>query len=163
MSSAYVGPYIECQTVPQKVIKKIHCCVNENCQNYHYFLFDNKIKFCAFCGSEIQKVEREEQGYNWQAIKPWQILPEDTLTSPQHYLYDGQNRIFMPNVVKTDKREIHFYEEKHMILFTDEQLHLVNEEKTWFQEKYKNEIEILEKAFGKDKVSVNWGVVLNNH
>lgn len=146
--SVTIGPYVE---VIGKLTKtKIK--VKRVCPNHPNQKNDNA-KFCPACGTEIQNVDYTET----KVLTPSRVLWSDERFEDSIYSPEGMEEIFLPNKSVPKKIKIDSdYGGTVDLSSVDE---IKDNQLKWMQETYSEEINFLIENFGKDKVSVKWGVV----
>lgn len=143
-----IGPYIEVigkATISTVKVKRI-------CPNHPGQKQDNA-KFCPTCGTEIQNVDYTET----KALDPLAVLWradgfEDSFWSPE-----GMEDILLPtdNVPKQFKCDAEYGGTVDLRLSENR----MNDQIQWMEETYKTELAFLIQNFGRENVSVKWGVI----
>jgi hypothetical protein len=149
----YVGPYIVVHNPPQDSMEEYHSCPNEKC-SLHKISVSNG--FCPKCGTTIGTLVRPCQKrieFEW-----WEEFDGRLSEAFPEYKPDGgdDNQYFIPNM--DNDVGIHLdakYSGSENVINTKT---LTSDNKRFIDGK-KKEIRKLKKVFGKNNVTVKWGVL----
>ena len=146
--SVTIGPYV--QVIGK--ITKTEIKVKRVCPNHPNQKNDNA-KFCPTCGTEIQNVDYTET----KVLTPSRVLWSDERFEDSIYSPGGMEEIFLPN--KSVPKKIKIDSDYGGTVDLSSVDVIKSDQLKWMQETYSEEINFLIENFGKDKVSVKWGVV----
>lgn len=144
-----VGPYLRVKNKKVNKEKKIKSCPNSACKNH-----GNKylpIKFCDKCGSLIQEIDFKEFDF-----QDYFDLPDNITKNFNDF---GNEKTFI--LVLSEnllERQCYFnikYEEFKVDLSTD----MISDESKKFAFIFSEQIEFLEREFGKENVNLYYGVI----
>jgi hypothetical protein len=164
----YIGTYLECKTLPEKVIDTYKTCKSIECKNFNFNNYRlQEYIFCPSCGKPLEKVIEEREGFNYENINHYQLFKDAGLHNHivcQMTRYDG-NTLFRPASRDANERQTYFDDhsaEDCFFSYDYESADLISNEKEWFKKEFEKEIEILTKAFGENNVRIKWGVLAAN-
>ena len=136
-----IGPYIKVSGEKTKVVVK----VKRVCPNSHKI--KGYEKYCSQCGSEIKSVEYNET----EEVIPSDVVSEHELLYSMAYSDDILLSFSSPpNKISVD--------DDCVIDFCNIQK-IKEEQIKWFVEKHKEDILLLNEAFGSDNVDVKFGLI----
>lgn len=151
----HVGPYIKVYNPKRNSSKTVNTCVNTTCKKHKQNIYGND-KFCSECGNQIKMSE-----FSCMAALQFDIYEEfkDTLAKViREYkpieLMDYQ--FFVGNTKGTPSKRICVSESEgeSQIMFDK-----ITDDCLTFCDMYRKEINRLYEVFGKDNVSVKFGVL----
>jgi hypothetical protein len=148
--NVYIGPYIEFDQRPQKKVVKI----KRYCKN-HPQIKQEQLKFCGQCGEPITTEEYNEL----IDIGFWEIfvandLGEDDLHSPEY-----QSTILMANESIPNGFKISPNFDDCVCEFGDNYSENIEEQITWFKERFSKHIQLVKDAIGERYVHIKYGVI----
>lgn len=149
---AYVGPYIKVYNPLKNSVGKYHTCVNPKCSNHKK---EVSSEYCEKCGKKIGLLERDCQERidfeYWDEFDGIiaEAIPEFKPDEIENY------RFFIPN---TGKIGLHLDAKYVSVNPIDcgKPIMDVNN----FQLSFKKQIARIKKVFGKDAVTIEWGVLV---
>jgi len=147
--NTYIGPYIEVHNPPRDIKHTYYSCVNNLCNNYKK---PNSDAFCSKCGGTICKFTIPiKASIKFDIAEEFNDrLAEINLEYPSpelfHYYISNKNGIGAGITIGYDTVTPIY--EKMIFNKTQE-----------MEKKFANEITRLREVFGKDKVSIKWGVI----
>ena len=148
-----ITSFVKCLRKSKTEKVSILVCKNKHCT---YFNAEcSSANFCAHCGHKIGNSTKE---IKVEAVDPTDVLEKDNLYWVD---IDGKYDYYLPN--KSDKNEpqkissIDAKRADSIVIEIPDNLPLLH--KKWFMEKFSKDIEILEKAYGKNNVSVHYGLI----
>jgi len=157
--SLYIGPYIQCTEIatPYEINKR--ACWNRQCSQAEQSVWDNEKLFCSKCGNAIENKKISKVGN--QCREAW----EDMVTEYKEHLYpvnspQKSNHIIMvPNIqMKTISRSLAFNTRSDSINVEVTPQSITDELKN-FKTEMNSEIAIVEKYWGKENVTIKWGII----
>lgn len=161
--TVHIGPYVECKNERIDIKKTRRACTNEKCKAHKDHVWEMKVNFCSVCGTKIGQVEFVEKGDKFfvDAEEIGEMLHDVRLNQKvKEYV-----QYWLPNHARPNKKSRDFnFDPKHDEDFVDEiQADTIAEDLKEFKEQYKDAIAKLVKEYGKDNVTVKWGVIFYSH
>ena len=164
----YIGPYVACGFDNKFDKQQYRCCPNKNCREYHKRVWQNYF-FCPFCGFEIELTEFSisVEGVDKEKIR---MVPDfdEALYTPlgdELYLWQKQNNvhIWMPNKHLKCEEYPEIVMDNKQSSIQDIPVELPAKQIEAFKTQFKNALLILERNYGKEKMTYKWGVVHQVH
>lgn len=152
--SIYVGPYLKAKNNLVKAPKSLHTCDTPKCKR-HMTEISTQEEHCWACG---QKLVTKQVDNTKERISDWDVsekIQEKLSSFMRESSPDRLSHYWVPNIVKTAPRKMNIY-------FDDaiEQSNIDSDkEKEWFKQNFKQEIETLESIYGKENLTLHWGVL----
>lgn len=151
--NAYVGPYIKVYNPFKDCIEKYHSCVNSGCRNHKEEI---STEFCSVCGKKTGLLKRNCQKqihfdfWDEFAGSILEAMSEDRLDENKDYQF------FVPNVGEIGL---------HLDVGCEVSINEIDVGKPGidinnFQLTFKKHIRRLNKVFGKNAVTIQWGVLV---
>jgi hypothetical protein len=151
----HFGPFVRVFNPKQPASESITACFNSQCTEFRKVAFS---KFCAFCGNpiskgDVPKMERVKFDYYEEL--------EECLVPSIYYKPEGldEYEFLIPNKNFGISRPT-FLDARCDSTVVGLSPSEIEEELTHFRTTFSKQIEILEKAFGQDKISIKWGMIL---
>ncbi len=149
----YVGPYIVVHNPLKASTEEYHSCPTENCNNHKIPISDG---FCSKCGSKIQRMLRSCQnridfdywnGFGGRLAEAFFEYKPDGCEDYQYLIPNMGNDVGIHIDAKSGESENVIDMET-----------LANDNKRFF-DRMKKELRKLSSVFGKNNVTVKWGVL----
>lgn len=144
--STHFGPFIACAPKTINVPK-----VKRACPNHRGTKLTNE-KFCPTCGTEVQNSEYIEK----EALSMNKVLYRHSKFVDHLFSPSDAGELLLPNEYPPNKIKLDTYRGGEVDLTTTDLNELRDLQLTWFEEKYKEELEILRKEF--PELQVKWGI-----
>lgn len=144
----YVGPYAVCQNSEITGARSIALCSKKSCKNYKQELTSH---FCPDCGSEVNE---SRIPVAIRSVNTQNLDVKSRLYSPDDIDSGDLTDIWLPNVKYDVARRDIDHLNGAVPLSVD---HLA--EVDLFIKAFRPELAALETAYGKESVSVQWGIV----
>lgn len=158
-SSAYVGPFALCKNEKVDKTRVIRACINEACENHSRHRYDNTVKFCDKCGSDIDEFTMSYSG--WKVV--WGDLIEEIdqvlcIASQecgfQHF--SEEMECWIANRWSDEVGASHFDPRRECFAFLPDQ-ECREKSIQAFKDKFSEALAKLTEAYGEGNVEINWG------
>jgi hypothetical protein len=157
-SSLYVGPYVECTTQDIEVDAKMRSCTRDSCSMYEREVHDKSKKFCPQCGSPIDNVTYKTKQKNVQAHYLIEEIDQD-LSLVQYDSFFSQRSKDGTDTWIANKK---FCERRCWVndsCATELTQEMMVKEVLLFCTEFEEALAVFHKKYGKDNVTVKWGLI----
>lgn len=160
--TTHVGPYFCCKPTRGTATNDRRSCTNGDCAEHKRPVHDKQVKFCTRCGAEVSTYTYTEER-NLQ--HGGQVACEELSDAVQFVRSEHTDcHIFVPNARRDEPRSSMSVSNKHETAYIDlSDPETINREKRWLVSKFAKEHERLEELYGRDNVTVCWGVICEMH
>lgn len=150
--NTYVGPYVKVHNPLKDFIEKYHTCTNKKCRNFEKEISS---EYCSECGKKIGLLERlcrkridfdECDEFEGRIAEALPEFKPDELKDYQFYI---------PNIGKIG---LHLDAKYTSVNPLENQKPLM--EVNHFQMSFTKQIARIKKVFGKDAVTIEWGILV---
>lgn len=147
----YVGPYIEVRNPPKSSFLEYYGCPNNKCKDFNKHI---NAKFCPQCGKQIELLTVPTQKpmefdcYEEFDDRLSEVRMDDRVKGKEDCEF------YLPNQGKTGK---HFSAYDRQILSYDAAIIALENES--IETKFAKDIKRLREVFGKDAVTIQWGII----
>lgn len=148
-----LSTYVKCKKGMKTEKETELFCGNSKCKKFSKTAIGNG-EFCSSCGTEFSEREIDVET---EAVDPFDMTDGDAI-----FYIDTNDKydVFLPNSKSGEPKLPPSLDVKRL----DTCIHEVNPESIpahieWFKKKFKEEITMLEKAYGKENVSIHFGLI----
>lgn len=150
--NAYVGPYIKVHNPLKDSVEKYYTCVNPRCKNYKEEI---STEYCEKCGKKIRLVERAYQkriDFNYWDLGFGGAITEAMFENRP----DDDYQFFIPNIGEIG---LHL-DVGYKVSINEIDVGKPGMDINNFQLQFKKRIDRIKKVFGKNAVTIQWGVLV---
>lgn len=153
--NSYLGPYIEAKNSEKEVARQRRSCTNVKCAMRSDNIYDKAVKFCSRCASPIGDVTYMA----FESTVNTGEIYESTKLAPIGTNYEPliKNTDLLIGNLKESGREFGMNARDERIVAVDAVL--IAEELANFIKQYENDIAWVQNAYGKDNVTIKWGLI----
>lgn len=159
--SLYIGPYARCKVGEVMVSETIRTCSNADCVLYK----DTGIgfrKFCSECGSQVKDRQVPAIGLVVD-VEDLRDEINDRLVTPSgsdfcDWMQKNKTHVWISNI--TNVKGLYWSSDPTCdTSLTVMDPDVIFKEVTVFRQFFQKELTVIEKAYGKDNFSIEWGVI----
>jgi len=157
--TTYLGPYLQCKVSKTDSMTTRRTCTNSACPNQNGHM---NSKFCYECGSPIGDVGFIVKANKVDSGDIREAIHNDMCPPGGEYFYklsrDQGIDIWIGNLYRTkNSRPFSFDREESQLIPIG--AGVMKGEIDEFVAQYAKQIEVIEKAYGKDNVELKWGLI----
>lgn len=147
----FVGVYVKCTCEMKTVRRQFKSCPNEPCANNGLLNYSDS--YCPNCGCKIKSIRKTSQVPS--------VDPGDLIIDELRWMMgvgDELTHYFSSNM--TDDKSSREYDRYSANAITKINPEDIEKEVICFRERYKEDLDILEEAYGEENVEISWGIIV---